>query len=863
MNIDNQQETITRTDEEVDGLIHKYVLEDGNHIDWFNEHNDLYAMFLDDTFDRDVVIPSEIEGTLYPYQKSVFKVLTQWVRGTNIKLNNYNTKSSAVLISANFGSGKTLIVLTFLAHLKLYPFVNNKCDVYSYEQFPPNTSFKTHKFESVNHTPYNPYISSSKIKINSNYRLPAIIVVGQSMLMQWRSEIHKFYPSLKVLYIKNINDIYKVCLMVKNNFDELKKYDVIVLRNSNIFDPKKYYLDYIKKEYGIVDSCLDSIGAPQAIKVFKTMLPFITFDIAVYDDYDMIGITNEKSAMVLATKHIFLSGTITDIIPYSFESYNRYYDTQYSRITYEPKIDNIGNIMEIYDRDNISIYEKYMLFNNNNLHDLYNNICLKNIFNISPTTDYINESLCIDIPSYYQTTIYNPDDIYADIADSFLEADNKDKVISSIHAGDYSSMAKECNMMNHSIHDIMSKILGNNMDKYLESLKTIEYLEDVLECWDELPYENNPNYEYTYDDINGGAEIDYLYGGLDELIDKIIKSNKYIKDDIGVKLDKIRDTMKKQMCQLCYIDDITTDKAIFTCDYKGNQSIITCTSCIGDYTRARVSKNDGFSASCLICSKHRVKLSNFIFIDKDLDLSSFVKDDIEGILDKINEEKEQKEDVLQWKKYIRTDKKQPVKDILNGFIPTKTIQITVNMTKLLKGKVRLPDAPYRKVIIVSANTYYTHSISEYLTNNGFKHSILKGDYMQIDDIVNDFNAIVHTEDKHQDKRQFGTSINDRILIVNTTYSCAGLNLQTATDMIITHHISNISQETQVLARIIRSGMLYHTNIWYLTGSSEAKFYTHLLYDETKPELNNVELAQKIHNFENPPTSDDNDDDNDE
>ena len=71
------------------------------------------------------------------------------------------------------------------------------------------------------------------------------------------------------------------------------------------------------------------------------------------------------------------------------------------------------------------------------------------------------------------------------------------------------------------------------------------------------------------------------------------------------------------------------------------------------------------------------------------------------------------------------------------------------------------------------------------------------------------------------------------LIINSTTHCAGLNLQTATDLIFAHKIIDTNVETQVIGRGQRIGRTSPLNVHYMLYDNE---YSTMLLNGTIREI---------------------------
>ena len=122
----------------------------------------------------------------------------------------------------------------------------------------------------------------------------------------------------------------------------------------------------------------------------------------------------------------------------------------------------------------------------------------------------------------------------------------------------------------------------------------------------------------------------------------------------------------------------------------------------------------------------------------------------------------------------------------------------------MKGNNVLPDKPYNKVLIFANYNETICNIKECLNEKKIDYWHLGGTHNEITNTVNMFTECEKT----------------CVLIINSTKHCAGLNLQTATDLIFAHKIIDSNIETQVIGRGQRLGRTSGLKVHFIMYKNE-------------------------------------------
>jgi SNF2 family DNA or RNA helicase len=143
-------------------------------------------------------------------------------------------------------------------------------------------------------------------------------------------------------------------------------------------------------------------------------------------------------------------------------------------------------------------------------------------------------------------------------------------------------------------------------------------------------------------------------------------------------------------------------------------------------------------------------------------------------------------------------------EIIKGIVPTERRRVDVSIPNLMKGTHLMPDTTYNKVLIFANYDETIRNIKTSLTEEKIDYWQLSGTHREITATVALFTDCKKT----------------CVLIVNSTKHCAGLNLQTATDLIFAHKIIDPNVETQVIGRGQRLGRTSRIRVHFMMYQNE-------------------------------------------
>jgi hypothetical protein len=142
--------------------------------------------------------------------------------------------------------------------------------------------------------------------------------------------------------------------------------------------------------------------------------------------------------------------------------------------------------------------------------------------------------------------------------------------------------------------------------------------------------------------------------------------------------------------------------------------------------------------------------------------------------------------------------------LLHCMIPDDRAKVDEHIPRLLVGKkfIELPRDTKRKFVIFAGYNESINNITTALNDFGIEYLKLGGTAENIAQTIADF-------------RERGT-----VLLVNSNYHCAGLNIEFATDEILYHKIEDENVKGQVIGRCQRYGRTCSLTVHHLLYTNE-------------------------------------------
>ena len=746
---------------------------------------------------------------------------TEYYNGQSPNIGKTTIPSTAILCDP-FGSGKTIEVLSLICYSKK-PKINKE-----YRRSPFPGSYLLQQHSRVDDTFWERFVRKSDI-------LPTnLLIVGSAVYHQWLDEIRKF-TDLTVFSIENIFGLRTFQYILKNNPSELKKYDVVLVRNSTSVP-----LDCSYQPPELTrNTLLANLWCLTHNKVWYRVL---------VDDFDTINLK-------------FIQCSFQGLFTWMVSATNKQPRlTKLSRYRYNcsPLFVGYGWTHQLTKREL-------------SRHHSCDKTCLecnrKDITRVRTPELLFKESRTDFKSFFYQIRAQSSsEEIISSIADLGI----RDDVLEMLHSGAMESAAASVGATSGNIIDIFKAILKTQAVDYRRLVTKKERIEYFLSKYDKHedklfdPLKQEPehyditikNIEYhclkkipigvlqeryraTLPDEESDDEIDDFIGfddlelveydgaDIDDTAEEVIRSMTYdayqyandkllhIADDLSKqfqKIERIRERLTKDDCPICL--DAPKNPIVFSCC-----QIVLCASCMASCCKSTVDRK----CQCPIC-RTVSDISSFLFVGdvtpEDINvlndqkalakaltdgLSSSDKVAVTAIPDDIKLDIDGdplpefiEKDYLLLKllqnKTIPTERKTDITDIRTSYIP-----------QMIKGTVLRDRPENRKFLLFSNHVESLEKAKTALSDGNVKHLTFAGTGRQLARI----------------RKRFKRSKRYNVLLVNSLKHCAGVNFEFVTDIVFLHKILNPSVEAQIIGRAVRIGRTCNLHTHYLLYQTES------------------------------------------
>lgn len=701
-------------------------------------------------------------------------------------------ESSAIVISDPFGSGKTLMVTMIILSRQTPNAIPNimqglECEwnMGNWRQQRPNT-----------------YLPLIRERVNKLI-YPNLIVTSPGVLIKWKNEIKLACPHFRVFIIGNVTDLANFYKIYKDG--RINNYNVVLLKNGKVTG--NFRLDEEEKNIcDVEDNCEYGVNCSRNIGINRNLINVVTkitqgacWSRVFYDDFDTVQIPNNA---------IHINSIITYYVS-ATRKYNCY-----------KKVINDGN-------DYVSLLKSQ---SQRTLNIVSADHHLFRYFNLRTNDVFRDKSLQLPIIKFYKYVLKNPEDKYIKLIGAMGEQDAND-VMEMLNGDAISTAAEAVGIVSTTVADIFEKILSNKYQKYMTAVKAVTAIESAIKFMKDLPdiservdAEGDPKpYRNTEIDAivnkvakgKGHTGIKYTSDVLVEHLSEKLADKIADRNDAGKAIERVKDNIKEGDCPICMIPLEENDAIINKCC-----GIVMCAECGIKGARmdtsnmyGRVYRERGgveIQGNCPQC-RAPIKLHELIFINQEMDLEKLI--DARG--DEVPEEPAPMESVdsadsdnVSAVEKITNPKLKILCQIANGENPEGGVKFDPNLTQLLQGKksVEVPHGALRKVIVFAAYTETLKNIQTCLEEQNIQYMRLIGTYKQIHQIICDFKT------------------NDaKVLLINSSTNCAGLDLQFATDLVFFHKIMDGNIQAQVAGRLQRIGRQYDGKMHWLLYRNEKDY----------------------------------------
>jgi len=427
-----------------------------------------------------------------------------------------------------------------------------------------------------------------------------------------------------------------------------------------------------------------------------------------------------------------------------------------------------------------------LMYSNYNCSNIMKNNILFYNLNIRNDSDFIKDSNNISSPIFYAYIFDNPNNQYMGFL-GLIGNEESIEIMEMLNGDAIETAAERIGIKTTNVADIFEMMLGKQFGSYKKSVDVLAFIEEVEPMQGlRTPMSENPDQTDTYKktDIFIKRAIKYNYPNLKGLLDSTKDEYKDIKKTSSIAIERVKTNIKEGECPICSSDLNNDEEDIIILKCCG---VILCGLCCFG-TVFNPGKQTGQCSNC----RSALNLKSLIYINGEFDLNNIVEE-------KFIDHEENKTQTI-----IKRSKITAMLEIINGVVPTERRRVDVNISNLMKGNNILPDKPYNKVLIFANYNETISNIKECLDEKKIDYWHLGGTHNEITNTVNMFTECEKT----------------CVLIINSTKHCAGLNLQTATDLIFAHKIIDSNIETQVIGRGQRLGRTSGLKVHFIMYQNE-------------------------------------------
>ena len=581
-----------------------------------------------------------------------------------------------------------------------------------------------------------------------NILKPTLIFAGVSVVDQWVTAI-KTFTSLKYFTVFDVRGLQKLIDIIENK--EVNYFDIILVKNGKITRSVNLPANVIIEDKNNDKSSL------YIFNVLSNACRALCWARIVLDDFDTIQIPPN-------------AGKFNALFTWYISSTRKYMEKR-----------NIEN-------KQFKTTSELLMYGNYSCNEIMKNRVLFYNLNIRNNPEFVKRTNNISSPKFYVYIFVNPNNQYMGLLGAMDNAEATE-IMEMLNGDAISTAAERLGINTDNVADIFELMLGKQYDSYKKSINVLEFINEVEPLQGQRrPMSENPDEDDTYkkSDLFIHRPIEYNYPNLKGLLESTKEEYTDIKNSSGIAIERVKNNIKDGECPIC-LSDLSDEDDIIILKCCGS---ILCGICCFGVVFPKKSQ----VGQCSKC-RNKLNLKSLIYLNNGFDLTKIVDDKIEEVSETppaiplCNKER---------------NKMLAVVEIINNIIPSERTRVDINISNLMKGTHRYPDALYNKVLIFASFDETILKIKKTLEEEKISYWQLGGTHNEITDTVAKF-----------------TNCNKRcVLIINSTKHCAGLNLQTATDLIFMHKIIDCNIETQVIGRGQRLGRTSRLRVHFMFYKNE-------------------------------------------
>ncbi len=594
---------------------------------------------------------------------------------------------------------------------------------------------------------------------------PTLIFVGLSVVKQWDVQIKRF-TNLKTFVVDHVGQLRTLLKMLQDK--TVNHYDIVLVKNSKITVP-------IKLPNGKELSAKNRGKNPFIYNIISEITE-VCWPRVVVDDFDNIHLPSNAS-VISSLFTWFVSSTRKSNM-----------DIRMQQLT---TINRASEILKYMQHPCPYIMANQFMFQ---------------FLNIRNNDGYRTDTIHMPAPKYHVAVFKNPDNKFI----SLLAGIGEEKInqITEMLNGDaISSAAEVAGIASSSVADIFSKILGDKYNAYSFANNLLDFIGFIRFEDDEgrlLPLQQHPdpqNARYGKKQLLEIIKPEYKYHGLNQLLDSTEEEYKKVKEVNGIAVERVKSNILSGDCEVCGLDLKTAENVTINkcCN------VVLCGAC-GMKCQAVGSRSTKLRGRCVKC-REEINIKDIIFISNP-----------EKTLEKISEEEIDDAPIIvnKPKNMGPRTKYTGMMDIIRGTPLDEDKRVDMQLPNMMKGGFICPEPKIRKVLIFASFDETLKKVKETLDKekldldgpdtpaNRVHYWVLGGTSSEINDTVVAFTNCTHT----------------CALVINSSTHCAGLNLQTATDLVFMHTINDRAVESQVAGRGHRLGRKTPLNVWFMQYDNE-------------------------------------------